>query len=220
MDYTKDSKLVRFGIAREHGFTLIELAVVLVVIGLLIALMMPMTRNLLDIGYSSAEVLLVNQSKIALVNYAFKNGGFPAPGVNGELPKGEFDFLTRSVRGESLYYDVNDAFTSANTLGNLSTLCNAAVSGSLVNAFPKTWDGSSYTDPTLSNPVIFVVYSTGENHKRDGENDNVIAPVDRIYENPSKAKENDYDDIVASYSQSQFCRQCMEIGFKCQAPTS
>ncbi|MDH5302079.1 MAG: prepilin-type N-terminal cleavage/methylation domain-containing protein [Gammaproteobacteria bacterium] len=199
------------------GFTLIELAVVLLIIGFLINLILPMARNLMNMGKQSGEKLLVQQAKVSLMNYAKRFGGFPEPLPGNKFPAQLLGYDATSVFGGSLFYDINSAYTITTTGGNFENLCKAPITDSPAG-LPGVWSDNSYSNPSLSGPAIFVVFSAGADRVASGQNTPVGTAGDRRYENSAKTQDTQYDDIVENYSPSNLCQLCMQTGFACHAP--
>ena len=74
--------------AEQHGFTLVELAIVLVVVGLLLAMVIPSLGAQRDIRNRNETQHLLNQAKEALIGYAVVNRHFPCPDTS-DFPNGE-----------------------------------------------------------------------------------------------------------------------------------
>lgn len=67
---------------RPAGFTLIELAIILVIVGLLAGgLLLPLTTQL-DMAKFQETHKLLNQARESLVNYALLNGRLPCPAID------------------------------------------------------------------------------------------------------------------------------------------
>lgn len=81
-------KTTREFCSSTKGFTLIELAIVLVIIGLLLAMIIPSLGAQRDIRNRNETQRLLNQAKEALIGYVLVNGYLPCPDIS-DPPNGE-----------------------------------------------------------------------------------------------------------------------------------
>ena len=195
---------------KRKGFTLIEVAIVLVILGLIIGLGIPMLRMLVKQNKLTQDRTLVKEAKEALIGYAFAHGGFPAPvNKNGyrTLPASKLGVPSRDAEGQSIIYDVNDTLTDDATGGNLTTFCNNVKSAISSNQKPQI----QYSDGTKKS-VAFVVISRGSNYKLDDLNNNAAKSTGgtRIYDSDDHPYSKDYDDIVVSYSLEELNKWCLQ----------
>ncbi|WP_035587029.1 type II secretion system protein [Hippea jasoniae] len=195
---------------KRKGFTLIEVAIVLVILGLIIGLGIPMLRMLVKQNKLTQDRTLVKEAKEALIGYAFAHGGFPAPvNKNGyrTLPASKLGVPSRDAEGQSIIYDVNDTLTDDATGGNLTTFCNNVKSAISSNQKPQI----QYSDGTKKS-VAFVVISRGSNYKLDDLNSNAAKWTNgtRIYDSDDHPYSKDYDDIVVSYSLGELNNWCLQ----------
>lgn len=153
-----------------HGFTLVEMAVVLVIVGLLIAgLLTPLSaqRDIKD--YSEAKASL-DQIKEALYGYAVANGKLPCPDADGDgvanacsgitdatSTGGNLPWVTLGVQRNDPWnrpyqYRINDAFSTTFSLSTAGT---------------GTGILRVYKDNTLAateaNNVPAIIYTSGKN---------------------------------------------------------
>lgn len=62
---------------RVRGFTLVELAIVLVVLGLIVGLGVPMLESLIKENQLNGDRSAVRRAREVLLGYAYEHGGFP-----------------------------------------------------------------------------------------------------------------------------------------------
>ena len=195
---TNMSKAYRTAFAGRRGFTLIELIIVLVVIGLIIMLGVPLVGQLVKQNKLAEDRSTVLEAKTTLIGYGQARAGYPSPDTGNLLPHATLTMRGADAEGNKLVYDVNDKLTVTATGGNLRTFCINVRLELALNNPPKIWNATDFSNPANSAPVAFVVFSRGPNFTADRQNTPV--PGDRIYENPSTAFTDTYQDVVASYS--------------------
>ena len=195
---TNMSKAYRTAFAGRRGFTLIELIIVLVVIGLIIMLGVPLVGQLVKQNKLAEDRATVLEAKSTLIGYGQARAGYPSPDTGNLLPHATLTMRGADAEGNKLVYDVNDKLTVTATGGNLRTFCINVRLELALNNPPKIWNATDFSNPANSAPVAFVVFSRGPNFTADRQNTPV--PGDRIYENPSTAFTDTYQDVVASYS--------------------
>ncbi len=154
----------------NFGFTLIEIAIVLVIIGLLISTLLAPLNAQLDIKNYNQVRTDLEQIKEALYGYAIVNGSLPCPDTNGDgisdacssvfasaSTAGNLPWVTLGVQrmdpwNNPYQYRVNNAF------GTLFTLSTTGTGAGILRV---------YTDSTLAttvaNNVPSVIYSSGKN---------------------------------------------------------
>ena len=226
-------------IKSKRGFTMVEMAIVLIMIGILTASLAPLILRQHTNSQEGIDHQALLDAQTAVINYAITFGGIPDPVlVNGAstVPNvsafgvnnwGAFgDGTTNPFR-----LDVNSTLTSSNILtaiggtassvgGERVTFCQAvnAAMSSVTAQYPQVC--SDYTTNhlgvatacTTAAPVAFVLYSTGNNRVADQGN----ALTGRIYENDKRGINNStsttdlYDDQVMSYPLTALARDCRE----------
>jgi len=164
----------------QKGFTLIEIAIVMVIMGLLLGLGIPMMRTLIQSNELTEDRLAVKEAKDALIGYATANSKLP-PETGYLLPYKTLGVRSKDSHGERLIYDVNSSLTST---ANTSSFCSRL----------KSLKGR----PTIAGvSVAFIVISKGANYKLDILNNT----ANGTYENQSHPyNKQTADDIVMQES--------------------
>ncbi|MDH5302080.1 MAG: type II secretion system GspH family protein [Gammaproteobacteria bacterium] len=199
--------------AKSQGFTLIEMAMVLVIVGILLSMTLPIVRGMVQNSKHNAERNILEETRSALIGYAFIHGGFPDPLANDVVPAGQLGVRATGPYAKPFLYDVNSNLLASTTGGDIGTFCAAVHAEQTASAEPMTWHGTDFSNPVNSSPQAFVLVSQGANYRTDRENkplgDGTL--TDRIYENSATAEANNYDDAVASYSLVQLKNDCLKI---------
>ena len=200
----------------KYGFSLVEMSIVLVIIGLLIGLATPLLRMVMKQNKLVEERNVIAETKQALIGHALLQGGFPTPEDDDTLPSVSLGVHAVNPYQKPLYYDIATELDVATTGGDVSAFCEAIPTALSSGNAPRIWSGADYSDEDLASPVAFVIVSSGANYQVDGEND-FGDSSDRIYENPSKTHDDVYDDVVSSYSLTEICTLCTNQGYTCGA---
>ncbi len=203
----------------QHAFTMIEMTIVLIIIGILTATLAPMLLRNHTSTMEERDRLALEEAKTAIINYAISFGGIPDP-VAGAMPAvtafgvnnwGAFGGTTNPFR-----LDVNDTLKSScvndanpatcpttpgsSTGGDRVVFCqavNAQMTTTAPSGLPQvcldTADRTSSACAAAS-PAAFVLYSTGTDRRPDQEN-NEASTVgtmlnNRIYENDKRGINN------------------------------
>lgn len=204
----------------SHGFTLIEIAVVLMIIGFLIgSLLAPASEQMIQQKIQVTQQRL-EEIKETLIGYAIEQGELPCPALDNEgdsagncddntegyLPWKTLGLDTRRDSwGHSFRYRVDEQYTTSfpnppNTSSELVV---------------QDRQNSSLTAPesgTVNSRVIAIIFSCGQNGLPDDENDdddipnsqatciNSQTPNNNIYVQDvyveSQYAENQFDDIL------------------------
>jgi prepilin-type N-terminal cleavage/methylation domain-containing protein len=113
-------------IKKNDGFSLMEMAIVLTIVGLLLAGLLPTLSNQIGQQRLSETRKYMNDVREALVGYAIINNHLPCPDTNddgvsenpcttqyGKLPYNDLGVLNTDSYGNSLTYAVTAAFASS-----------------------------------------------------------------------------------------------------------
>ncbi len=209
----------------KRGFTLVELAIALVILGLVIGLGIPLFGLLVKQNKVTETRTVVKEVKVALQGFAQMQGRLPWADINGDGKEnshqttGRLPYLTLGVRGEDswhsqLYYDVNDKLASSTSLTQFcQRLTQLATNGTA--DYPQTSSGE----------MAAVFFSPGENHTPDGQDADISkGSNDRIYEDESKIISSSNDDIVGelslSYLAGLLCANMGSMGCSSYAVTN
>ncbi len=206
----------------KKGFTLVELAIALVVLGLIIGLGLPLFGLLTKQNKLTETRTVVKEVKTALVGYTQMKGRLPWADTNGDgqedtnQTSGNLPYATLGIRGKDawgnqLYYDVNEKLASTSSLSEFcQTLTQLATNGT--SDYPQTSSGE----------MAAIVFSSGENRHPDGKDADISGSSnDRIYEDESKALSENNDDIVGELSLSYLAGLlCVENGSSSGSSTS
>ena len=205
------SKLV----GHNSGFTLVEMAIVLVVIGLLVSVFLaPLSaqRDLKDYGQSRADL---EQIKDALYGFAVINGRLPCPSTQinpaaagyGEeactlpLVEGYLPWKTLGVREIDSWGTKRMAATDPwNGYWRYRVNPNAAALFKLDTVFPallSVRDSANNSLTAIAESPLAVIYSTGKNLNLDGQN---ASTLDGVYQ--SDVPVSNFDDITVWISRT------------------
>lgn len=223
--------------AKINGFTLIEITIVLIMIGILTASMLPLLLRQHSNTMEGRDRAALLDAQTAIINYAITFGGIPnASGVAGAASGVMPSVLAFGVNNWGAFGSTNPFMMDVNS-NLLSSSSNAAssVGGDklifcqAVNAQMQIASGvapficQDYASDHLGTvaapacpaasavPVAFVLYSTGNDHTANQGN----ASINRIYENDKRGINNSpgnshYDDLVMSYPMTALVRDCKE----------
>ena len=87
------TKLGRRPLGGQTAFTLVEIMVVVVIIGLLAAIAIPAFNRVKERSLASRMINDLRQIEAAFQRYALENGGLPPPGAPGVEPAGMTGYL-------------------------------------------------------------------------------------------------------------------------------
>ncbi len=192
----------------EKGFSLIELSIVLVIVGLLMSAGVGMMKNMREMSRISKEKSNLAMIKNSLVSYALSRGKLPSKNCATppcELPYVELNLssVSKDTNGLPYGYDVTDRLTQTNSgilcsilfeLDNyytwLGSPANAGCGGSDLVCVTNTTDVDNGNIGTAGQGYYLAAYivSRGEDKVFGAKNSN----GDREYEMSS----NPYDSTV------------------------
>jgi type II secretory pathway pseudopilin PulG len=179
--------------SNSRGLTLIEMAIILVILGILAGMTLPLLSEVTRQRHYRTTQKEIEEIKDALIGYAGINWRLPFADNNGDgigdsgFYTGTLPYMDLGLKAQdawrNLYiYDVNSSLTSTT---DKTSFCNAL---SALSGFPQIQQGAITTSQAA------VVISKGENGQLDGEN----GDGDRIYiiQTPTEA----FDDLIISIS--------------------
>ncbi len=160
-------------INKEKGFTLIEIAIVMVIIGILVGSSIPIMRVLHERKLREQNLEYLQQAKEAIINFAIINGRLPLEDItipaippvppdghedagsagnpNGNLPYLDLNLPATDPYGRVLKYIVNGGLTI-----NRQTTCNTLLTGLAGNPLAVDAGGA-----VTAFPVAAVLISNG-----------------------------------------------------------
>ncbi len=185
----------------KKGFTLVEMAIALVILGLIIAIGLPLLGLLTKQNKLTETQTIIKEEKIALVGFAQTHGRLPWADTNGDGREdanqhtGHLPYATLGIRGKDawlqpIYYDVNDKLANSSDLSNFCQILTQLSTNNTPD-YPQTSSGE----------MAAVFFSPGENHHPDGKDSDVNSSSnDRIYEAEAKTIAENNDDVVGELS--------------------
>ncbi len=207
----------------KSGFTLVEMAIVLVIVGLLLsAFLTPLLAQFEQSRNAEARRDLA-EIKEALLGFAVINGRMPCPDVDGNgtddgclntntnaTTGGNVPWITLNTKqldpwGRRYRYRVNNAFsgafvlTTAGAVGGIIRVCTTNVCGA-----------------TEANNVPLVIFSTGQNGgvlppAGLDEQENVDADIDFVSHDFTNGA-GGFDDIVVWISTNVLMNRMVSVG--------
>jgi prepilin-type N-terminal cleavage/methylation domain-containing protein len=184
-----------FNSALRRGFTLIELAFVLVIIGLIIsvgAVLLPMLVN--QSKFKQIQIF-VNDAKASIIGYVVATGKFPyaSTNVNGVATNGQWTgylpWATLGIPGNDVYMNTMVYAVESHLTTTTSATIKTTLTG-LINNAPQP---DLSCNPGGSLKVAFVVLSKGENRQLDAPD----SMTGNLFSDPSAAPTPVNDDILA-----------------------
>ncbi|MBN1381462.1 MAG: prepilin-type N-terminal cleavage/methylation domain-containing protein [Deltaproteobacteria bacterium] len=197
----------RCGSIREAGFTLIELTIVLVIIGIIISIMATVLPSLIESGKIKKTRAVLEQVEYAVQGYLTANGRLPFADSDtdgqgdtgvyfGNLPFRDLGLSSGDdVWGNRIKYGVYSDLTAATT----TTLCNV-----LANAGTAAFDsGKLYITQNGTQTHQAYVIVSGGLKDRDGSNgffDGLNGDDDAQFDDPDQVITTSYDDLMRTAS--------------------
>lgn len=202
------------------GFSLLELNIVLVILGLILATTLPLLSIQMDLSdYTKSKKELV-EIKEALLGYVQINGSLPCPDVNGDgaadtcpntnvtaSTEGSVPWLTLAVNskdpwGRAYQYRVNNGYTG------IFSLTTAGSGSGIIKIC-----ADALCQKTEASNVPFVIYSKGKNGgiptQRADEMEN--ADLDGVFVSHEPVQ-NGFDDLVIWASNNVLMNRMVSIG--------
>jgi len=209
----------------KKGFTLIELAIVLVIIGLLIGVGVSLLPGLINQQKHTQNQSLLNQNYNALIGYIMANGKAPLASSNtngtsqsqniGYLPYVTIGGLQKDAYGNTFYYAVNNrslnistnnssaqnmSLTNTNNISNFCAVLYALNYYYNHNPTLGALDVRTVNSPsqTAYTPDVFVLISSGADNKLDSPN--TITNSNGVFASQQYPLSQNYDDIAEALS--------------------
>jgi prepilin-type N-terminal cleavage/methylation domain-containing protein len=186
---------------RSAGFTIIELSVVLIVLGILASVFLPLTQASHEKAMRERDMAFLESAKNALVGYIRVNQGAPCvDAVGNQVSTGcdstrTLDVLgvrTTDSRGMTFAYDVNETLTVDGIAAGGGSICAAladivsppAPPAPLPPLDPQLCDSSNTNTGSdacvATHPMAFVLIGRGDDRCFNLENANDIAANDAV----------------------------------------
>jgi len=199
--------------SRQDGFTLIEMALVMVVIGIILSIVSSVAPQFIQSGKIKKAQAIVDKNIYAIEGYLAANGRCPCPDTDGDglenrddngtagdstddicdgdLYEGDIPYRTIGLSSDkdswdtTLRYAVYDNCTRTNQTDFCSDLSDFVVA---------TYDGTRLHTDSGGTEInhTYAVVSAGPDRDFDGKN----TALDMEYEVPGKMGDPDYDDIL------------------------
>ncbi len=207
----------------NSGFTIVEISLVLIVLGILAAVLLPLAQSGHDDAMRRQDMTTMETAKNALMGYIRVNEGIPCVDSSGVQvstgcdPTQTLDLLgvrNTDSRRMTFAYDVNDTLTLAEIAASGNSLCTA-----LANIINPPIPPATPPEPTLcdsvnantgstactsTHPMAFVLAGRGsdrclnlENTHASATNDGVCPTAvadNRTFENPVRIHSRTQDD--------------------------
>ncbi|MDH5693586.1 MAG: type II secretion system GspH family protein, partial [Gammaproteobacteria bacterium] len=198
--------------AQSSGFTLLEMAIVLVIVSSLIAVGLPMMKTQIERHKYNTDLNYLKDVSNALMGYAASRGGLSHYGedsaaqtIPNTIAHTTLGLNSVNSYQKLLHYDSNDSIrfvnsTDANIGRNLLDFCTLLQTKlNAIGEAPqicRSANGCDITNPNDLLSVAYVLISPGKNYKLDDPN----TDADRIYASPNKSYDASYEDSVTAVS--------------------
>jgi prepilin-type N-terminal cleavage/methylation domain-containing protein len=195
----------------RRGFTLIEVSIALVILGLLVGLGAQLLPMLVKQKKLSDSRMLVREAKTAIIGYAMATGRLPYAGANangtattgrlsGYLPWATLGMAARDPYNTTLFYAVESHLVNTTSTTQLKQRLALLISGTTT---PDLFCVDTTVTPNATVPVAFIVISAGENMRADPPNDDnnnrrVDINDNNQFAAPSRPITSTYDDVLES----------------------
>jgi prepilin-type N-terminal cleavage/methylation domain-containing protein len=191
----------------KQGFTLIELAFVLVIVGLLVGMGVELVPMLVKQNKLKETQAIVKETKTAIIGYALATGRLPYASANtngsetsgrlsGYLPFATIGISANDAYLSTLYYALDPYLASTTSTEEFKTHLSELISAT---QSPDLFcDGGNLL-------AAFVVISPGPNLEADSPNDdngNGLVDINdnNSFEKPGAPQTGSYDDILEAAS--------------------
>lgn len=176
---------------KQNGFTLVEIAIVLVIVGLIIGgLMMPLSVQLEQRRVNETQKTL-DDARESLIGFALRNGYLPCPAISasigledrvggacrdgkrlGYLPWATLGLPKLDSWNHLLRYSVSPAFANSTVTFNLRSLRDISIA---------TRDARGQLAPaSMSNDIVAVIMSHGKNGHGATSEQGVLQPAPEL----------------------------------------
>ncbi len=200
-----------------NGFSLVEMAVVLTIVGVLLAGLLPTLSSQIEQQRRNETQKYMSEVRDALLGYAVTNGRLPCPDKNddgtaqgpctaantqyGTLPYIDLGVVDKDAYGKVLIYAVTPAFATAapftlNTLGTMRVCTTTACTANLTNNAVAVI--VSLGEITTHNPAL------GDETDNSDKTDADFVSHDLV--------QNGYDDLVVWLSPNTLFNRMVAAG--------
>lgn len=184
---------------RNSGFTILELSLVLIVLGILAVAVLPMIQVVHDDAMRKQDLAAMNAARNALMGYIRVHEGVPCADAVGDQTTSDCDpsatlellgIRTVDSRRMTFGYDVNDTLTLAEIADSGNSLCTALAN--IINPpvppvsvpRPNVCDSSNTnvgaTPCVPTSPMAFVLVGRGSDRCLNLENSHASAANDTV----------------------------------------
>ena len=202
---------------KTSGFSLVEMAIVLAIVGLLLAGLLPSITGQIEQQRRNETRKLLDEIKDALTGYAIINGKLPCPAtiVPGEadntctsptsdhfLPWKTLGVPETDPWGGKWLYRVEPAFASSVPF-TLTTTSSPTLD-------LQVRDSAGNRITTANERPLTVIYSTGPNRTPDGQNASFETTSNATYQSDTPSQS--FDDITIWISRPQLFNRMVAAG--------
>ncbi len=221
--------------SRLLGFSLVEMAIVLAIVGLLMAGLMPALSGQIEQSRRKETRKLLEEIQQALIGYAIINSKLPCPTTQTDPAHAKY-----GLADDSCASPATEGYLPWKTLGIAETDAWGSPRSSSGDQWLGYWRyrvepsfASTFTLDTTSNmtlklqvkdssgnaltntsdnksPPIAIVYSTGPNLTADGENASYEQTTDATYQSDTPA--SNFDDITIWISRPVLFSRMVQAG--------